>query len=123
METEEIRTLSSHVQEGVPCEWKHWKIGGERFIAHDVPEGSIRLYRVTITSRNVRVFASADTALYDGYVVNPHYHEPTNSVDFVHIYAGTKATHPVEEWLDEPAVKLEKIPPAGRRGLEAMTDG
>ncbi|QLH82266.1 hypothetical protein [Halosimplex pelagicum] len=92
-------------------EWHSWEVAGEKLVAYDVPEGTVRLYRVVSASRNVRAFASADAALYDGSIVDTFYDEQTNTIEFIHEYAGRKGSHRPAEWLDNPALRLERLPP------------
>lgn len=106
-----------HLHESIPHEWKTWEVGGERVIAHDAPEGAVRLYRVVGASRIVRTYASADAALYQGHVVETHYDDSTKSIVFVHEYAGRKGSHRVNEYLEHPALRLEKLSPIDRQNL------
>jgi hypothetical protein len=101
--------IQNHVRE-----WHSWGVGDEQLIGYDVPEGTVRLYRVISASRNVRAFASADAALYDGSVVDTFYDEQTKTIEFIHEYAGRKGSHRVSERLDEPALRLERLSPGGR---------
>lgn len=100
-----------HLVQNYIREWHSWDVAGEQLIGYDVPEGTVRLYRVVSASRNVRAFASADAALYDGSVVDTFYDEQTKTIEFIHEYAGRKGSHRVTEWLDEPALRLERLSP------------
>jgi hypothetical protein len=103
---------TEHLEQSIPWEW-HAVDGGDRtFIVRNVPEGTAELYVVSAVSRNVRTFARADAAIYDGKVVSTHYDEKLRTVEFQHDYAGNVGRHSVGEWLDEPAVRLKRLPEA-----------
>jgi hypothetical protein len=103
---------TSHLEQSIPKEW-HAVDGGDRtIIVRDVPEGTAELYVVSAVSRNVRTFARADAAIYDGNVVSTHYDEQVRTVEFQHDYAGNVGRRSVGEWLDEPAVRLKRLPEA-----------
>lgn len=106
-----------HLVQDYIREWHSWEVAGEKIIGYDVPEGTVRLYRVVSASRNVRAFASADAALYDGAVVDTFYDEQTKTIEFIHEYAGRKGSHRVTEWLDKPALRLERLPTEDRDTL------
>ena len=104
---------TEHLEQSLPEEW-HAVDGGDRtFIVRDVPEGTAELFVVSAVSRNVRTFARADAAIYDGNVASTHYDEQMRTVEFQHDYAGNIGRRSVGEWLDEPAIRLKRLPKAG----------
>lgn len=102
-------TVPQHLDQGIPVEWLQMEHDGTTYVVRDVPEGVAELYVVAGQSRNVRTLANCDAVLYEGNVVWTHYDHDLRSVEFVHDYAGTIGRQFVEEWLDEPAIQLEKI--------------
>lgn len=111
--------MNPHLDQGIPREWATWEVGGEKVIAYDVPEGSLRLYRVVSASRVVRSFASADAVLYQGRVVDTYYDSSTKQLEFVHEYAGRKGSHRVEDFLEQPAFRLEELEQADQSALRS----
>lgn len=109
MTQDELETGMKHVDQGLPIEWHAYEYGDRVFVARDAPESTVELYVVSASSRNVRTFAKANGAIYEGKVVRPYYDPDTGFVDFVHDFAGTVDSYHVEEWLDEPAVRLSKL--------------
>jgi len=109
--------MNPHLDQGIPREWATWEIEGEQFIAYDVPESSLRLYRVVSASRVVRAFTTADAALYQGHVVDTYYDANTKQLEFVHEYAGRKGSHRVEDLLEQPALRLEELEQADHPSL------
>lgn len=105
-------TLSTHLDQSFPKEWHAIDGGDQTFVVRDVPEGTAEMYVASTKSRNVRTFARADAVLFDGKLVRPHYDEQTRTVEFQHDYAGRIARRSVAEWLDDPAVRLKKLPKA-----------
>lgn len=99
-----------HIDQSPPFEWHAVEYGNRTFVIRDIPEGSVELYVVSSRSRNVRTFAKADAALYEGNVVSTYYDEDLGSVEFSHDYAGTVGRHGISEWLDAPAVRLKRLP-------------
>ena len=104
------RTVPRHVDQSLPKEWHAIDTRGRTFIVRDVPEGTAELYVVSAVSRNVRTFARADAVLYEGSVVETHYDDQTRTVALQHDYAGIVGRRSVAEWLDEPAVRLKRLP-------------
>lgn len=109
--------MNPHLDQGIPREWATWEVGGEQVIAYDVPEGSLRLYRVVSASHVVRSFASADAALYWGRIVDTHYDASTKQLEFIHEYAGRKGSHRVEDFLEQPALRLDELEQADQPEL------
>lgn len=110
MSGEQERPRTAHTDQSIPIEWHSVGFGDNTFVVRDVPEGSAELYVVSARSRNVRTFAKADAALYEGKVVSTHYDEDLRTVVFQHDYAGRVGRHGVDEWLEEPAIRLKKLP-------------
>jgi hypothetical protein len=111
---------TKHIDQSPPYEWHAMAFDGRTFIVRDQPEGTAQLYVVSAASRNVRTFAKADAALYEGNVVWTHYNDDVGTVEFVHDYAGTVGKHGIESWFDEPAIRLKKIRSGSGDILEAV---
>lgn len=97
-------------QSGPPYEWHAVSIGDRTVIVRDVPEGEAECFVVSSVTRNVRSLAQADAVLYEGTVVEPYYDEKTRCVDFCHEMAASIASHLPHEFLEEPAIRLERLP-------------
>lgn len=113
--TEKDRTESernvSHVDQSPPFEWSAWDGGDRTYIAWDKPErAGAEMFVVSAKTRNVRDLARADAVLYEGNLVFTRFDEDLRCVEFNHDYAGHMGRHHTEEWLDEPAVRLAKLP-------------
>ena len=106
-------------QQGPPYDWLPFRSGDRTFVAYDVPEGLVELYVVSGASRNVRTFAGADAAIYNGELVGAYFDEDLRRIDFCHTWAGTIDSLHVDEWLDHPAIRLQKLPSSG---LNALTE-
>lgn len=106
----EQRIPQKHIDQSLPIEWHAVDGGHYTFIIRDVPEGTVEMFVVSTVSRNVRSFARADAVLFEGNVVTPYYDEDLRTVEFQHDYAGRVGRRSVEEWLDEPAVRLKRLP-------------
>lgn len=98
-----------HLEQGLPKEWSKFGHAGHVYIARDVPEGVTALYVVSARSHNVRTFAKADAAIYDGTVCRTYYHEERGAVEFTHDYAATIAEHHITDWLEHPAIRLKTL--------------
>lgn len=121
MVSEQSESATKHIDQRAPIEWHDFSADdGRTLIARDTPEGTVQLYVVSAVSRNVRTFAKADAALYEGNVVWTYYDEETRMVEFIHDYAGSLGEHFVEDWLDEPAVRLKKLPSGSGNLTEAI---
>ena len=103
---------TEHIKQSIPHEWRSVGIDDRTLIVRDVPEGTVECFVISTTTRNVRSFARADAVLYEGKVVEPYYDEDIRCVEFVHDFAGTVGRHSVTEWLEEPAVRLKRLPSA-----------
>ena len=102
-----------HVEQSLPYEWAAFQWGDGTFIAYDSPDGpGVDLYVVSGFSRNVRDLARADAVLYEGNLLHPHFDEDLRTVEFCHEFGGRMGEHRVDEWLDEPAVRLGDLPRA-----------
>lgn len=106
---------TQHIDQSIPIEWHAMEYGGQTFVVRDVPEGTAEMYVVEGSSRNLRTLARANAVIYEGSVVMTHYDHDSRKVLFVHDWAGTMGRHLVDEWLEEPAVVLEKVPSGSPR--------
>lgn len=107
--SDQSKAGTKHIEQSIPEEWEAVEYADRTLIVRDVPEGTAELFVVSAVSRNVRTFVKADAALYEGNVVWPHYDQELRTVEFKHDYAGRMGSHAVDEWLDEPAVRLKKL--------------
>jgi hypothetical protein len=112
---------SKHVDQSSPFEWTTTEIAGQPVVLHDEPDRTATAYVVVGATRNVRVLAQQDAALYEGTVVTPEYDPDFRRVAFYHVIGGRMETHPVEMWLDEPAICLREA--TGSVGFESLVDG
>lgn len=101
---------NQHVDQKVPLTWNAVEFGDHTLVIHDPAENGATAYVVSTISRNVRTFARADAALYEGKVVEPVYDEDTRTVEFYHNYAGRVGRASVAEFFEEPAVRLKRLP-------------
>lgn len=100
-----------HADQSLPYEWSAVTDGDRTFIVRSLPEGgTAECFVVSAVSRNARTFAQADAVLYEGTVVEPVYDESLRSFELVHDYGGRMARHHVGDWLEEPAVRLKRLP-------------
>lgn len=102
--------VSRHVEQTIPKEWSAFDIGDRQIVAHDRPEGGVRCYVASTTTRNLRLLAKADRVLFDGEVLDPHYDSETKSVVLQHTMGGRRYSGDISGFLDEPAVRLRKLP-------------
>lgn len=108
----------THVQQSMPRDWDTFKWGETTFVVYEVPEGpGVELYIPVAVTRNIRNLARADAVLYEGNLVRPHFDDTICNVEFCHDYAGTVGRHAASEWLDEPVVRLSKLPHADPQEL------
>jgi len=105
-------TPDGHITQTGPREWRAVGIDSRTLIVRSVPEGVVEAFIVSTVTRNLRHLARADAVLYEGDVVEPHYDDETHTVEFYHDYAGRLGRHVVSAWLDEPAVRLKRLPGA-----------
>ena len=110
---------TKHIDQSLPYEWRPVDLGDRTAIVRSVPEGTAELFIVSTRTRNLRNLAKADAVLYEGTVVEPAYDAEAKTVEFYHDYAGRVASHLVKEWLDEPAIRLTRVPTAETEILEA----
>ncbi|WP_440767550.1 hypothetical protein [Natronorubrum sp. DTA7] len=110
MSSNDATGATAHVEQSMFPEWRAFSHAGHTLVAHDVPEGLARCYRVVGTTRNVRALtaSSVDAVLHGGTLVEPFYDEATRRVLLQHDYAGTKARLDPEAWLEDPVVKLAR---------------
>lgn len=101
-----------HIRQNPPYSWRAVELGDQTLIVRDKPEDTAECFVVTTITRNVRSFAGADAVLFEGFVVKSIYDETMKSVTLQHDYAGRMRRLDVEEWLDEPAVRLKRLPAA-----------
>lgn len=99
---------TKHVEQGIPFEWRAFRVGDKRIIAHDVPEETVDCYRAARWTYNPRVMVRADALLYDGMVVEPFWGEQYRSVLLQHCFAGKIDRLKVDEMVSEPVVVLER---------------
>jgi hypothetical protein len=111
---------SKHVDQSPPFEWTTTEVAGQAVVLHDEPDRTATAYVVTGATRNVRVLAQQDAALYEGSVVTPEYDPDFRRVAFYHAIGGRIDAHPVEAWLDEPAICLREA--TGSVGFESLVD-
>lgn len=111
-------SVSEHIDQSIPYEWHAVDLGDRTAIVRSVPEGTAEMYLVSARSRNVRMLAQADAVLYEGNVTEPVYDADAKSVEFIHDYAGRVGFHLTDEWLDDPAVRLKRLPTAPPAILE-----
>lgn len=104
-----VPEAEKHIDQSPPYEWSAMEHDGTTYIVRDVPEGAADLYVVRDATRIVRLFATTTHALYKGNVVRSYYDDDFRDVEFIHDFAGSLGCHAVEEFLDEPAVRLKKI--------------
>jgi len=98
-----------HTTQGVPYEWHAVAHGDETYVVRDVPEGTAALYHVVGRTCSVRRLAAAEAAIYEGNVVSTYYDDELHRTEFAHDYAGRLGAEQVEEFLDEPAILLERV--------------
>lgn len=103
-------SATRHVDQTIPTEWHAVEHGENTYIVRDVPEGTAELFVVSAETRNVRALAQADAVLFEGRVVTPYYDDWHRQVKFQHDYAGDIGRCSVEEWLDDPAIRLKRLP-------------
>lgn len=103
---------SRHIDQSIPIEWRAVQLGDRTLIVRLIPEASVEAFLVSAPTQNVRSLARADAALYEGKVVEPFFDEPSKLVEFQHDYAGSVGRHTLHEWLDEPAIRLKRLPSA-----------
>lgn len=124
-ETEQTRLVTDggtssdstkHAEQSLPYEWRAVKFGGNKLVVRSIPEGTAEAFLVTAETINVRSLAQADAVVYEGTVVEPEYDEDIHAVVFYHDYAGKMASHRCEEFLDEPAIRLKRLPTASLGG-------
>ena len=109
--SEEFAKGTPHVDQSIPMDWAAFERGADTFVAYDVPERpGVDLFVVSTLTPDVRSLAKADAVLYEGNLVRPHWDEDLRIVKFFHDYAGRMGKHPVDEILDDPAVRLEHLP-------------
>lgn len=99
-----------HFDQTSPLEWHACEHAGEVLIAHDIPEGSARCYRIKRWSGNPRAMVGADAVLWDGTVVTAWFNDTDYSKTIVlgHTYAGRMERLELDEWV-QPAPLLERL--------------
>lgn len=76
------------------------------------PPETGEMYEVVGQTRNPRAMASCDALAFDGTFVEPYTDGPL--VKLQHPRAGRYDSFHAEEWLDEPVLKLRRLPGAAQ---------
>lgn len=98
------------------------RIKGDEYIVRDQPEETTEMYRIESSTTNVRALWTADAVLYDGEVLDPVM-DDIGLISLVHDWAGTRESFLPQEWLDEPAWKLSRVPRKSNANVDANTEG
>lgn len=115
MDNVDIPVPNRHTDGSFGKDWFTVRVAGETVVINEAGEGSVTAYTLGEATRNPRVIAGADAVLWEGIVGLTHYDD--GLVTISHRFAGIEDRIPIDEWLDESAMVLERTEQVSLTGV------